>query len=185
MLKRKGFTLAEVLITLGIIGIVAAMTIPTLLNSTNDQEYKSAIKKVVSAISQAVKLNVALDGADFSAMTNTGTVTGSVYDLLTKRLNVVSTASGAITGGGALGGANNYTLFLNDGAAVSFLSTATNCSAASAACSMVFDVNGLKRPNTAITTATTNNQAEDQYNFYFFNQQIQPVDTSARYMLFN
>lgn len=28
---KKGFTLAEVLITLGIIGIVAAMTIPTLL----------------------------------------------------------------------------------------------------------------------------------------------------------
>lgn len=30
MLKNKGFTLAEVLITLEIIGIVAAMTIPTL-----------------------------------------------------------------------------------------------------------------------------------------------------------
>lgn len=34
---KKGFTLAEVLITLGIIGVVAAMTIPVLMNSTNDQ----------------------------------------------------------------------------------------------------------------------------------------------------
>ena len=31
MTKRFGFTLAEVLITLGIIGVVAAMTIPTLI----------------------------------------------------------------------------------------------------------------------------------------------------------
>ncbi len=31
----KAFTLAEVLITLGIIGVVAAMTMPTLMNSTN------------------------------------------------------------------------------------------------------------------------------------------------------
>ena len=34
MTKRFGFTLAEVLITLGIIGVVAAMTIPTLIANT-------------------------------------------------------------------------------------------------------------------------------------------------------
>ena len=33
MTKRFGFTLAEVLITLGIIGVVAAMTIPTLIKT--------------------------------------------------------------------------------------------------------------------------------------------------------
>ena len=33
---KKGFTLAEVLITLGIIGVVASMTIPTLI--TNNQQ---------------------------------------------------------------------------------------------------------------------------------------------------
>ena len=34
---KNAFTLAEVLITLGIIGIVAAMTLPTLLNKYNEQ----------------------------------------------------------------------------------------------------------------------------------------------------
>ena len=35
-----GFTLAEVLITLVIIGVIAAATIPTLINNTNKQEYR-------------------------------------------------------------------------------------------------------------------------------------------------
>ena len=58
---RDGFTLAEVLITLGIIGVVAAMTMPTLMNSTQGAQYKAAYKKALSALSQAVTLNVALD----------------------------------------------------------------------------------------------------------------------------
>ena len=72
MTKRFGFTLAEVLITLGIIGVVAAMTMPTLMNQTNGAQYKSAYKKALSAISQGVTLNVALDGGSF-ADTDAGT----------------------------------------------------------------------------------------------------------------
>lgn len=42
---KKAFTLAEVLITLGIIGVVAAMTIPVLLVNTTSQKYRSKLKK--------------------------------------------------------------------------------------------------------------------------------------------
>lgn len=53
-LKRHiAFTLAEVLITLGIIGIVAEMTIPTLIHDTQEREFKVAWKKVYSTFSQA------------------------------------------------------------------------------------------------------------------------------------
>lgn len=38
--NKKGFTLAEVLITLGIIGVVAAITIPTLIANTRSQQYR-------------------------------------------------------------------------------------------------------------------------------------------------
>lgn len=38
---KNGFTLAEVLITLGIIGVVAAMTIPTLIANTRAAQLKS------------------------------------------------------------------------------------------------------------------------------------------------
>ena len=50
MRVRGGFTLAEVLITLGIIGVVAAMTMPTLMNSTQGAQYKAAYKKALSAL---------------------------------------------------------------------------------------------------------------------------------------
>ena len=44
-MSRKGFTLAEILITLTVIGVVAALTIPTLLQKTNDAELKTALKR--------------------------------------------------------------------------------------------------------------------------------------------
>lgn len=50
---KHGFTLAEVLITLGIIGIIAAMTIPALINTINNMHYKSAYKKAFADFSQA------------------------------------------------------------------------------------------------------------------------------------
>lgn len=55
-MKKFGFTLAEVLITLGVIGIVAAMTIPTIMRDIQDFQLKSAWKKSYSEISNAVKL---------------------------------------------------------------------------------------------------------------------------------
>ena len=48
-----GFTLAEVLITLGIIGVVAAMTLPALIQKNNEKATVTALKKFYSSISQA------------------------------------------------------------------------------------------------------------------------------------
>src|SRR5574344_1983983 len=52
-MKNKGFTLAEVLIVLSIIGIVAAMTIPTLINKIQKHSDFVAFKKEFSVISDA------------------------------------------------------------------------------------------------------------------------------------
>ena len=51
----RGFTLAEVLITLVIIGVIAAMTIPTLMNKTNNSELKAGFNKALSVSSQVIQ----------------------------------------------------------------------------------------------------------------------------------
>ena len=54
--KRKlAFTLAEVLITLGIIGIVAAITIPQLINNYKAKRLRTQFLKSYSTIQQAFK----------------------------------------------------------------------------------------------------------------------------------
>lgn len=53
---KKAFTLAEVLITLGIIGIVAAMTLPVLIQKNNNRVVETRLMKFYSAINQAIKM---------------------------------------------------------------------------------------------------------------------------------
>lgn len=53
---KKGFTLAEVLITLGIIGIVAAMTIPTMMQKNFEKRTVTQLRATQSVLSQALRM---------------------------------------------------------------------------------------------------------------------------------
>lgn len=55
--KLIAFTLAEVLITLGIIGVVAALTIPILINNYQQQQKLGLLKKDYATFAQAVRLS--------------------------------------------------------------------------------------------------------------------------------
>ena len=60
--KRKtAFTLAEVLITLGIIGVVAALTIPTVITNYKKSQIEARLKKLYTVMNQAVMLSKAHD----------------------------------------------------------------------------------------------------------------------------
>ena len=65
--KRAAFTLAEVLITLGIIGIVAAMTMPSLIQNVRNRQLESALKKNASVIAQALDMYRAENGEPVTA----------------------------------------------------------------------------------------------------------------------
>ena len=52
---KEGFTLAEVLLTLVIVGIVAALVIPSIIQTTQNAQYKTAWKDSFSMLSQAHK----------------------------------------------------------------------------------------------------------------------------------
>ena len=60
--KEVAFTLAEVLITLGIIGIVAAMTIPTLMSNYAKKRTATQLKATYATIANAVRLSEADNG---------------------------------------------------------------------------------------------------------------------------
>ncbi len=59
--NKLGFTLAEVLITLGIIGIVAALTIPGLLSRNEEKVRETQLKKAYSVLSQAHQMMIVKD----------------------------------------------------------------------------------------------------------------------------
>ncbi len=52
-MHESAFTLAEVLITLGIVGVIAAMTLPPLIDNNNARGRKTALAKAYSVLSQA------------------------------------------------------------------------------------------------------------------------------------
>ena len=52
-MKKQGFTLAEILITLGIIGIVAAITLPGLNNSVSSRKVGPALAKAINNLENA------------------------------------------------------------------------------------------------------------------------------------
>lgn len=54
---KKAFTLAEVLITLGIIGVVAALTLPTLMANYRKHVVVTKLQKIYSVINQAINMS--------------------------------------------------------------------------------------------------------------------------------
>lgn len=75
-MKNNAFTLAEVLITLGIIGVVAAMTIPTLIQNYRKKVIESKLIKVYSLMNQAIKLST-IENGETSTWKTLGTSTNS------------------------------------------------------------------------------------------------------------
>lgn len=201
MLKsfRGGFTLAEVLITLGIIGVVAAMTMPTLLNSTNGAQYRTAYKKALSVLSQAVVLNVALDDYDLSQATtssDTDTAKASLYSLFRNRMNVVSDSgtSNVVSwtagndNSAKFGDGSNYTMFFNDGISFTFEKSAAQCTQTDP-CKGAIDINGAKNPNKVVDCDSDSGECKvttptDIYPVIMYDQSVLPNSDAARAVLY-
>lgn len=91
-MKKNGFTLAEVLVTLGIVGIIAAITLPSLLLNVEKQKvgpaFMKAINTLESASTFAIRDNEVRGLSDIKADANL------LGDVLTKytKLSLVATA---------------------------------------------------------------------------------------------
>lgn len=172
-LNFLAFTLAEVLITIGIIGIVASLTIPTLISNYQNQANVSSLKKFYTSMNQALQLYAAeqgspgnlrlanlFDSSDDETMTierlskylkiqkNCGTGTGCFPSLRYKLLN------GNTTSGPYPDAETSMNRFiLADGTLVELNQNGyNNCSSnnndKTKSCAvLMIDVNGFKGPN--------------------------------------
>ena len=162
MMKKNGFTLAEVLITLAIIGVVATLTLPALMTNTQEQQSRTALKKGINTLTEAAQMNQAIDGFDYATFSTTSTnddETLSLYALLSKRTTMDYQTSGTTSNAAQLvnNGASNYVVFFRDGAALVFpnteAATTGNTVSNPAADGLpygikaVYDTNGKKGPN--------------------------------------
>ena len=93
--RKAAFTLAEVLITLGVIGIVAAMTMPVLTANYQKTVLKNQFKKAYSTYQQALLKTSFDNGGDISCYYNADnsgdkvlTNCPSFYEAFTKELKV-------------------------------------------------------------------------------------------------
>lgn len=89
-MKKFGFTLAEILIALGIIGVVAAITIPTFVNDTRNQTNASKLASVVSDLENAFSIMITDEGEQDLLDTEFGR--DSNYERLTRYLKISNTA---------------------------------------------------------------------------------------------
>lgn len=175
-MKKNGFTLAEVLITLTIIGVIATMTLPALMTNTQEQQAKTALKKGINTLTEAAQLSQAIDGIDYASLTSSNTTSGelltnpSLYALLVNRTQADMQKSGMnrLRKNGQADAAN-YTMFFRDGTALMFNPAQAMSNVAGAntlepdglphGIRAIFDTNGIKGPNVVsncmhITTGT-------------------------------
>lgn len=183
MMKKAmaGFTLAEVLTTLMVIGVVAAMTIPTLMNSTSDQQARVAYKKAMSVLGQGIQLMIAKedectvatshDLADCmnkviaGSLYNTGTSNSDTATLDANNGNVIVTADGmayafyyAPADDDNTGGSRTLDSICGD----SMPSTTDGFSGADSRCIVVVDTNGVNKGTKYFGKAAANGAAVNQ-----------------------
>lgn len=161
---KFGFTLAEVLITLAIIGVVAAITIPSLMNSFKEQAIKSKLKEGFSIISRATNQMAFDNGGNLIGTFSTG------VDLKNNYTKYLSVSKSCDSGNGKCwpssvfykNGTNSWasesdvpSIILNNGFAIGFTHVGTeyfntSCTGkagflTNSVCYVVYlDINGLK-----------------------------------------
>ena len=85
---KKGFTLAEVLVTLAIIGVVSALTVPGLMNSYQKQTYVTQLHKFYNEMTQALtqyktdKNALNLKEAGFTSQANVNTFVETYFKVI-------------------------------------------------------------------------------------------------------
>lgn len=186
-MQNKAFTLAEVLITLGIIGIVAAMTLPAIIEDTRERQTIIKLKKAYSVL-QNVSLKVRAEHGDLNMWSDDSKE--FFMKEVSKNLKVIKECNQGILCSRSF--AYSYpAVILSDGTALAFPTRQTNSGNNGGVCSspaserrrinlhynycatVLVDINADKKPNKL---------GEDVFEFRFFTNGVVPngVDNVER-----
>lgn len=167
--SSKGFTLAEVLVTLGIIGVVSAMTVPTLMQNYQRKSYVTQLHKFYNELSQALlqyqtdRNAVNLKEAGLISNESIGLFFKNYFKIIndcgsTKTPCFYGGNYNKINGNGVLTTTLGHYLTIADGMSVAYLYSGTD---------VIFtvdvDINGAQGPNIA---------GRDMFNFAVFNNGV-------------
>ena len=188
-MRKFAFTLSEVLITLVIIGVLAAMVVPALMNHTNAQEYRSALKKAISGLNQALALNYALTGLSSHDYTSAELI---VDEIFAKRMNVIdgesqftsSDCDGTVftTDDGIIFCVNNYSsAYSNAKGLPCDINNIMPC-VQSDGPNLWIDVNGVRNPNKATTSYQ---RPKDIYQAQIYAQKVVPYGAPTQQVMYD
>lgn len=169
-----GFTLAETLITLGIIGVVAALTIPAVLSKLDKRDTYSKVLKATSLVTNTANFIRNDNGGSFSGLANSSLELANLFKPYMKVIEFCADATDSPNcyisnsdnlynlHGGYIGGFTPYPysgrpkIVTSDGIMYWFELLNSSCSGSNYTrnginenCGGVtFDINGTKPPNT-------------------------------------
>ncbi|OGH97576.1 MAG: hypothetical protein A2104_03095 [Candidatus Melainabacteria bacterium GWF2_32_7] len=163
---NKGFTLAEVLLTLVIIGIISSLTIPALIQSTENTQSRAAWKQAFGYLSEATILLLRDNGGTLKQICTDGNDDDCMREKYEEYFNIIKTCEESILGDcwhpstttKLLNGnfsPDNWLgrsgLIINNGAFVNFDWRNTDCNDGTGTIKrcgvIVIDFNGFKKPN--------------------------------------
>ena len=187
-MKKSAFTLAEVLITLAIIGVIAAISVPSLIQKTNQAELITAWKKTYATISQAYDKMLFDNGSAGFCATNDITCLRNTFSNYMKVVKSCDTgandncwAQHTWNDGSSDTSYNTKAgVILNSGTSITFFSYSRDCTGTidmiaplTNCAAILVDVNGFKGPNAV---------GKDVFGIHLFPDSAVPYGAGSPYI---
>lgn len=190
----QAFTLSEVLITLAIIGVLAAILVPSVVNKTNAHEYRTAAKKAISVLNQALELEYSLEGLTAKDFTSAEEI---VQKLFKKRMNNIVPSLEEFTVADCHNDSPDSIFTTSDGMIFCVSNfQSDNSDAPNSKCNynntvpcvkneganIWIDVNGARKPNKVTVDASN---PRDVYQAQIYSQRVIPYGKATQSVLYN
>ncbi len=176
MHRKLGFTLTEVLLTLVIIGIIAALTIPSAMRGVNAQDYRVGLKKGISTLNQALMSEYSITGSQI-ADSEYVTAKDVVDNIFAKRLNIIK----RVDSGTTFGWPDGPVFYTADGMKFEIYGAKGTCDIkGEQRCFwMIIDVNGDRAPNLYTSDSTA---PHDIFDAEVYSNRILPYNAASGVM---